>query len=990
MNPFVHEFYVNLRTGAAIERGRRDLSQGDAYADKIVVHVQDCGQDVNLSGMGVSAKVIRFDGQTVPLTGRVENGAACVTLDASCYTVPGEIRVTVSLSVGQMIQSVLKLLLNVDTSETSVIVDNDTIGNLTELLAEIANMRQATAAANAAAVTANEAVGKIAAVFDENTAYSAGDIVIYEGEVYRFYVDHPAGVWIGSDAEKRVIGDAVSDAAKAAAVADANAISDGVATVVLRWLPGRISSGGVVPSGPQSVRYAYYDERLFDITEMPVGNTVNVPDGYQLGVYYYDSNGAFLEYAYKTGAVKIASNRRYVRFCLMAVSDNPSYPENFDITSELRSMSLQVRKPVEGNAYIEKRVGMMSTGENCRIPLQLMRGYWSMTTGAEATSDAYIMTSYRDDTYYETMHIASVSVPAGYSVSVYYYDSGYNFTTATEKSSEFTVLKSYPYVRFAIRNSGKTAFEVTDELREAFAVVTKYKIRTEEQVAEIAQQYDLTEEQVAEIAQRYDLTEARVAEIAKQYDLTEARVAEIAQQYDLTEERVAEIAQQHALAEEQVETIVSSKVAQAKAAIDAQVENLQFSQTGFSQYDKNHSVGNGASTTPGLVTFVTDDARVEDYTVFKPIFDKYGVGCTTAVAAGRVGNVNGVHFDTIEQLKELEAAGWEICSHAYHSNLTTLSDDELDEELAGSQNWLLENGFGGWDILMYPFGGYDERVKRFTAKYYKMARTTQDGVGRIPLNTYEVAGSYFDNRTSVSPGTGYARNTIEHWAALIDSAMANGYWLIIWTHSWEVAQWGNADLFDQVVKYASENATVVSCKRAMELIGNTVDQTSWVRQYDEHFVVSNNGIVDSNVARTVVLEPNSVSFSTPPFDFRKEFISICRMSNAANKAEAPGGLAGTLITYNFVPDTSEPSNSAYCWQEYHPYGTAYALMRTGNYANRWYSNWRYTNNLVISTANRTAETFHKYVGLIVYDSTLNKPVYYNGTSWLDMAGTAVD
>lgn len=167
MTPFVHEFYVNLRTGAAYERAKKPLSQGNALADKIVVHVQDCGKDVDLSGMGVNALVVRFDGQTVPLTGTIEDGAACITLDKDSYAVPGEARVTVMLSAGEMVQTVLVLLLNVDTSQTSIVVDNGTIGDLTDLLGAIAEMRTATADALEAAAEANAAVDNVKAVLTD-------------------------------------------------------------------------------------------------------------------------------------------------------------------------------------------------------------------------------------------------------------------------------------------------------------------------------------------------------------------------------------------------------------------------------------------------------------------------------------------------------------------------------------------------------------------------------------------------------------------------------------------------------------------------------------------------------------------------------------------------------------------------------------------------------------------------------------------------------
>ena len=164
MNPFVHEFTVDLRSGAAYERARRPLSQGNAYADKLVVRVIDGRKDIALDGVGVSAKVIRYDGMTVPLIGAVEGGAACIVLDDACYGVPGDIKVSVILSAGEMVQTVLALTMNVETSETSIIVDNGTVSDLTEVLAVIAEARSATAEAHKAAEDAKKAIAQMAGI----------------------------------------------------------------------------------------------------------------------------------------------------------------------------------------------------------------------------------------------------------------------------------------------------------------------------------------------------------------------------------------------------------------------------------------------------------------------------------------------------------------------------------------------------------------------------------------------------------------------------------------------------------------------------------------------------------------------------------------------------------------------------------------------------------------------------------------------------------
>lgn len=160
INPYIHDFTVDLRNGVTMERAKKPLSQGDAFANKIVAHVLKDGQTVPLDGVAVSASVIRYDGATVPLTGTVDEGAACIVLNDECYAVPGDLLVSVVLAIGEVKQTILRLMLNVETSQTDIIADGGVIGSFSQLLAEIENMRAATAAAISAAERAEAAADR--------------------------------------------------------------------------------------------------------------------------------------------------------------------------------------------------------------------------------------------------------------------------------------------------------------------------------------------------------------------------------------------------------------------------------------------------------------------------------------------------------------------------------------------------------------------------------------------------------------------------------------------------------------------------------------------------------------------------------------------------------------------------------------------------------------------------------------------------------------
>ncbi len=158
MTPYIHHYTVDIRSGMRVQRERQPVSSGDALADRFCVALMDGSKPVVLAGVGVSATVIRPDGLTVPIIGEVMDGAACVTLDGRCYDVSGDITITVTISSGDMRQSVLRVTMNVATSETGVIAETDTL-NIAEILRIAQDALSAAERAEAAADRAEAAGG---------------------------------------------------------------------------------------------------------------------------------------------------------------------------------------------------------------------------------------------------------------------------------------------------------------------------------------------------------------------------------------------------------------------------------------------------------------------------------------------------------------------------------------------------------------------------------------------------------------------------------------------------------------------------------------------------------------------------------------------------------------------------------------------------------------------------------------------------------------
>lgn len=137
------------------KKGAQDLLQpigeGDANGVRVGAQVFADGAPVTLNGQCV-AKVIRADGSTVPLTGTISGNIASVALDQQSCAVEGPIQVAVMWVSGTNVTTlVIAYGTIVNTTSGTIIQPSAPIPDLTQLLAEIEAMRQATAAANAAA-----------------------------------------------------------------------------------------------------------------------------------------------------------------------------------------------------------------------------------------------------------------------------------------------------------------------------------------------------------------------------------------------------------------------------------------------------------------------------------------------------------------------------------------------------------------------------------------------------------------------------------------------------------------------------------------------------------------------------------------------------------------------------------------------------------------------------------------------------------------------
>ena len=103
-----------------------------------------------------------------------------------------------------------------------------------------------------------------------------------------------------------------------------------------------------------------------------------------------------------------------------------------------------------------------------------------------------------------------------------------------------------------------------------------------------------------------------------------------------------------------------------------------------------------------------------------------------------------------EQLGELVEAGMEIGSHGwYHLYLNRVGPAELQKELVDSKKILEERLNAEVQIVAYPFGEYDEKIKQAVKDAgYKSARDITNGATHTPESLYGLKGYFVTNNFS--------------------------------------------------------------------------------------------------------------------------------------------------------------------------------------------------------------------------------------------------
>jgi peptidoglycan/xylan/chitin deacetylase (PgdA/CDA1 family) len=230
------------------------------------------------------------------------------------------------------------------------------------------------------------------------------------------------------------------------------------------------------------------------------------------------------------------------------------------------------------------------------------------------------------------------------------------------------------------------------------------------------------------------------------------------------------------------------------------------------------------------ISFTFDDGLTSALSQAQPTLTKYGLTGTEYVITKCVGMTtapNTCHANTDAtymswaQIKQLQAAGWEIGSHTQtHPYLASsdatdgqpnvLTPAQVTTELAQSKADLAAQGITA-NAFSTPYGDYTNATLAQIAKYYTSHRGFADqNDNNWPYNDYLL------NDMQVQAGV-----TVAQVKAKIDTAIANKQWLILTMHNIRTNPSTNPDDYEYGTAQLDQIAAYVKSKQTAGLITPT-------------------------------------------------------------------------------------------------------------------------------------------------------------------------
>ncbi len=129
----------------------------------------------------------------------------------------------------------------------------------------------------------------------------------------------------------------------------------------------------------------------------------------------------------------------------------------------------------------------------------------------------------------------------------------------------------------------------------------------------------------------------------------------------------------------------------------------------------------------GFVILSWDDGNQNYYDKAAPINDRFGFPAVITMPV-RPDKADEPYFMSVKELQERQSTGDDVVVHgSTNAPFAELSRSELDALLRRNKQWMLDNGLGGADFIVYPGNNYDKTALDVISKYCYMGGMNQSG-----------------------------------------------------------------------------------------------------------------------------------------------------------------------------------------------------------------------------------------------------------------------
>jgi peptidoglycan/xylan/chitin deacetylase (PgdA/CDA1 family) len=204
--------------------------------------------------------------------------------------------------------------------------------------------------------------------------------------------------------------------------------------------------------------------------------------------------------------------------------------------------------------------------------------------------------------------------------------------------------------------------------------------------------------------------------------------------------------------------------------------------------------GSNNNNSSKVIIIAFDDSPKSQFTLAKPILDKYGLkGAFFTVCTYVDKGSNGTDKGRMswQDIKTLQSQGHEIESHTMtHGDLNLKSGQNLRYEIGGSKQCLADHGINS-TIFAYPAstGSKNETIINTVARYYNLARSGDAPLAFLHCNGYNIQQTGCKPFDQKGNATYESRYNVKNWSdrPKPESQQAN-------------VTYGNSQMFTQFVR----------------------------------------------------------------------------------------------------------------------------------------------------------------------------------------------